>query len=80
MPPTDPKPDALDQIRSLFSGSGVAQPLSPPPTVNQWPRVIWPVPGKPKSFRVRELLGPHALGPSCRFPHTVYGMRVSVVT
>ena len=33
MPPTLPEPDALDQIRLGSTGSGVAQPLSPPATV-----------------------------------------------
>ena len=38
MPPTVPEPDALDQIMLLSTGSGVAQPLSPPPTGCQAPR------------------------------------------
>ena len=32
MPPTRPDPDALDQTRFASTVSGVAQPLSPPPT------------------------------------------------
>jgi len=30
MPPTLPEPEALDQMMLLSTGSGVAQPLSPP--------------------------------------------------
>src|SRR5437899_490778 len=33
MPPTLPAPDAVDQTMLLSKGSGVANPLSPPPTV-----------------------------------------------
>ena len=63
MPPTEPNPEALDQIKSLFVGSGVAQPLSPPPTVIQSPRVIAPSPGAPEPWaRVRVLLFGNEIG------------------
>src|SRR5919112_4456921 len=38
MPPTLPEPDALDQTRFVSTVSGVAHPLSPPPTLRQSPR------------------------------------------
>src|SRR5688572_3045071 len=42
MPPRAPDPDALDQTMFGSFGSGVAKPLSPPPTANQSPRAIPP--------------------------------------
>src|ERR1051325_3284175 len=42
MPPTLPDPDALDQMMLLSTGSGVAQPLSPPATPIQALRGIGP--------------------------------------
>src|SRR6266581_3517467 len=76
IPPTLPNPDALDHTRFVSTGSGVAQPLSPPPTVRHMPLVMLPSPS-PFTFA---LLGPIADGPSCRFPYTLYGMRLSTVT
>src|SRR6185503_20890345 len=61
MPPRAPEPDALDQTMFGSFGSGVAKPLSPPPTANQSPRAM-------PSFN--ELLGPRDEGPSWRFPIT----------
>ena len=40
MPPTMPEPEAVDQITFGSVGSGVAQPLSPPPTECHIPRLI----------------------------------------
>src|SRR5512143_2843891 len=77
MPPMLPVPDALDHTRLPSTVSGVAQPLSPPPTVRHIPRTI---PGNVESPPVRALLGPIALGPSCRFPYTLYGILLSTVT
>ena len=60
------------------SGSGVANPLSPPPTVTHSEREIGPpMPPKPP---VRLLLGPRNEGPSCRLPSTLYGIALSTVT
>src|SRR6266850_311643 len=60
MPPTLPDPDALDQMMLLSTGSGVAQPLSPPPTDCHALRGICPP--------LRLLLGPRYDGSSCSFP------------
>src|SRR5437667_8013332 len=65
MPPALPKPEALDQTRLGSSGSGVAQPSSPPPTECHAPRGIPPPPPPPPSLL---LLGPMDEGPSWRFP------------
>src|SRR6266850_5439169 len=55
MPPTLPDPEALDQMMLLSTGSGVAQPLSPPPTGCQALRgMLLPPPPPP----ARLLLGP----------------------
>src|SRR5687767_793406 len=72
MPPTLPEPDAVDQIRLGSTGSGVAQPLSPPITPCQSLRAMVPP--------VLLLLGPRYEGPSCRLPSTQYGTWLSVVT
>src|SRR5688572_15587977 len=72
MPPRAPEPEALDHTTLGSFGSGVANPLSPPPTANQSPRAIPP----PYS----ELLGPLVDGPSWRFPMTLYGIALSTVT
>ena len=45
-----PEPEALDQMMLLSTGSGVAQPLSPPATGCQALRGIWPPP-KPDGQR-----------------------------
>ena len=66
MPPTLPEPDALDQIRFGSTGSGVAQPLSPPATVCHMLRGIPPPP--PPNPPDRLLLGPRYDGPSCLLP------------
>src|SRR2546422_5918347 len=64
MPPTLPEPEALDQMMLLSTGSGVAQPLSPPATDCQALRGIW-LAAKPP---LRLLLGPRYDGPSCLLP------------
>src|SRR3990172_5381881 len=66
IPPNEPEPEALDQTTSGSSGSGVAQPLSPPATENHSERAIVPPPPKPP---VRLLLGTRYEGPSCRLPY-----------
>ena len=43
MPPTMPEPDALDQMMFESVGSGVAQPLSPPPTACHIARGMMPL-------------------------------------
>ena len=58
-------PDALDQMMSGSSGSGVAHPLSPPPTDDHMPRTM---PGKPSGLPSLLLLGPRVEGPSWRLP------------
>ena len=60
MPPPPPAPEALDQTMFASVGSGVAKPLSPPPTVCQALR------GMPwtKSPLMRLFEGPRADGPS----------------
>jgi hypothetical protein len=55
MPPTAPEPDAVDQTMFESFGSGVAQPLSPPPTACHIARGMLPSPPNPK---MRLLLGP----------------------
>src|SRR5215472_7627055 len=77
MPPALPCPEALDQTMFGSLGSGVAQPLSPPPTELHMPRLI---PGSPSGFPSLLLLGPRVEGPSCRFPYTKYGIWSSTVT
>src|SRR3972149_4323954 len=72
MPPRLPDPDAVDQTRFVSTGSGLPKPLSPPCPPCHMLRGICPP--------ARLLLGPRYDGPSCRFPITQYGMRVSVVT
>src|SRR5262249_20349297 len=60
MPPTLPEPEAVDQMMLGSTGSGVANPLSPPPIECHMPRGIWlppPPPPRPPSLR-RLLLGP----------------------
>ena len=54
MPPTLPDPDAVDQTMLGSVGSGVAQPLSPPPTECHIPRLIPAL--RPPGTRL--LLGP----------------------
>src|SRR6185436_4509520 len=77
IPPMEPEPDPLDHTRLPSTVSGVAHPLSPPPTVSAWPRTIVGM-SRPKS-PARELLGTMADGPSWRLPYTLYGMRLSTV-
>src|SRR5579872_3832847 len=70
MPPTLPEPDADDQTMLASTGSGMAKPLSPPPTVCHIDRGI-PAPNPPKPrppSLVRLLLGPRYDGPSCLLP------------
>ena len=69
MPPMLPDPDPLDHTRFPSTVSGVAKPLSPPPTLTECPRVMLgnSTPAKKKS-PARELLGTMADGPSCRLP------------
>src|SRR6266850_1307266 len=47
MPPTLPDPEALDQMMLLSTGSGVAQPLSPPATLIHALRGMMPAPPPP---------------------------------
>src|ERR1044071_4630699 len=61
--PPAPHPAALDQTVLGSSGSGVAQPLSPPAT--EWKRLRGMVPSPVPSLL---LLGPIAEGPSWRLP------------
>ncbi|PYR60641.1 MAG: hypothetical protein DMF85_04405 [Acidobacteria bacterium] len=63
MPPTEPDPDALDQMTLASTGSGVAQPLSPPSTPCHSEREM-PPPRPPE----RLTLGPRYDGPSCLLP------------
>src|SRR3990170_6541025 len=74
IPPTAPEPEVLDHTMFESAGSGVAQPLSPPPTVPHMPLLIDPGPKIPPNLL---LLGPLAEGPSCRLPYTQYGTRSS---
>src|SRR5579872_1372183 len=60
MPPRLPEPEAVDQMRFGSTGSGVAQPLSPPSTACHSLRAIVPPD--------RLLLGPRYDGPSCLLP------------
>src|SRR5450759_841604 len=53
-------PDAVDQTRFVSTGSGVAQPLSPPSTLYHSLRGMPP--------RPRLVLGPRYDGPSCLLP------------
>src|SRR5579863_7997616 len=65
MPPTLPKPEALDQMMLGSCGSGVAQPLSPPPIEDHSPRGIAGMSGGAPNLL---LLGPRVDGPSWRLP------------
>src|SRR5215510_3963618 len=60
IPPTLPEPEALDQMMFGSTGSGVAHPLSPPPTVCHMDRgMVAPrPPPRPPPSSVRLLLGP----------------------
>src|SRR5689334_17734341 len=60
LPPRLPDPDAVDQMTFGSTGSGVAQPLSPPCTECHSLRGIVPP--------ARLLLGPRYDGPSCLLP------------
>src|SRR5712691_6096929 len=83
MPPTLPDPEALDQTMFASTGSGVAQPLSPPPTVCHIDRGMMPPrppPPRPPPSSSRLLLGPRYDGPSCLLPYTKYGTWLSTVT
>src|SRR5512147_1914536 len=62
MPPRAPLPDAVDQTMFVSTGSGVAQPLSPPNTPCHSLRAM--------VLPVRLLLGPRYDGPSCLLPYT----------
>src|SRR5688572_13719226 len=62
MPPRLPDPEAVDQMMFGSTGSGVAHPLSPPPTPCHSLRAI--------VLPERLLLGPRYDGPSCLFPYT----------
>ena len=72
MPPRAPEPEALDHTMFGSSGSGVANPLSPPPTVVHSERWMVPPPGL--------LLGTRNEAQSCLFPITLYGIASSTVT
>src|SRR5437867_12216419 len=85
MPPTEPEPDALDQMTSGSSGSGVAQPLSPPATECHSPRGMGPGPAgspppPPPNAASFKLAGPRDAGPSCQVPMKQEGIRASTVT
>src|SRR5450432_1096192 len=67
IPPTEPLPEALDQTRFSSTVSGVAHPLSPPPTDRHCPR---PIPGSLPNSSCFALLGPIADSPSCLLPYT----------
>src|SRR4051812_13015497 len=58
MPPTMPEPDAVDHTSLELVGSGVAHPLSPPPTECHMPREIPPPRPPPPPAPTRELDGP----------------------
>src|SRR5512136_3266180 len=58
MPPTIPDPEALDHTMLGSDGSGVAHPLSPPPTACHIARGMTPLAS-------RLLLGPRYVGSSC---------------
>ena len=58
-------------------GSGVAHPLSPPPTWCHMPRGI---PVMRRCPMMRLLLGPRYVGSSCLLPSTLYGIALSTVT
>src|SRR5512138_1076803 len=77
MPPTMPEPEADDQTTLGSVGSGVAQPLSPPPTACHIARGMPPTPRPPMT---RALLGPRYVGSSCLLPSTLYGTALSTVT
>src|SRR5579864_490117 len=88
-PPRLPVPDELDQTTSGSCGSGVAHPLSPPPTLDHMPRVMsGSSASTPHSLSSGVLtfkpslllLGPRVDGPSCRLPYTQYGTWSSTVT
>src|SRR5438128_9644265 len=68
MPPTLPEPDALDQMMLLSTGSGVAQPLSPPAIPIQVLRAMPPPKPPPPPPPPPVRLGPRYDGPSCRLP------------
>src|SRR5258708_40203408 len=89
IPPRLPVPDPLDQTMSGSCGSGVAHPLSLPPTVDHMPRVMSgesaftpsTLSSGESAFRPSLLLlGPRVDGPSCRLPYTLDGIRSSTVT
>src|SRR3990172_6492592 len=73
MPPTEPRPEAEDQMISGFFGSGVAHPPSPPPTSCHSPRLMVPPPPPPPPPNPPPprdaLLGPTYEGPSWRLPN-----------
>src|SRR5260221_4161028 len=62
MPPRAPEPEAVDQITLVSTGSGVAQPLSPPSTPCHSLREI--------CAPLRLLLGPRYDMPSSVLPYT----------
>src|SRR5687767_8399559 len=67
IPPTIPEPDAVDQTSLELVGSGVAQPLSPPPTECHIPREM----PAPRPLNTREFDGPRYDGSSCLLPRTL---------
>src|SRR5262245_15806454 len=73
MPPTLPEPEALDQTTLLSVGSGVAHPLSPPPTPCHTLRGIPsgppPPPPPPSPERLSPI--PPCDGASCLLPTTL---------
>ena len=66
MPPTLPEPVPLDQMILLSTGSGVANPLSPPPTGCQTLREIVPAARPPRRHRL-EAVARAAIGAAILF-------------
>src|SRR3972149_3461833 len=73
IPPTLPRPDAVAQTMSLSMGSGMANPLSPPPTECHRLLGIGPGPSPENPAERRPLEGPRGEGPSRRVPQTLWG-------
>src|SRR5882762_2435789 len=64
VPPRLPNPVPVDQTMLLSTGSGIAQPLSPPATECQSPRGIGPASASSDCLPIRLWLGPRVDGPS----------------
>src|SRR5438552_17486905 len=78
IPPTLPDPEAEDQMMFGSVGSGVAQPLSPPPTECHPSRGITPPPPPPPPKPpILLFAGPRDDGPSWRWPIPSSGISLS---